>query len=476
MHLIFLKNVLWSLGGNVGVQLLGLLTNIVLARLLTPEIFGIVAITMVFITLIHNVQEAGLSSVIVHSKEISTKLVATTFYLNIIFSSILCLLIAVLAPIIANFYGHSQIENLLYYSIIGLFIGSFGITFRGLLTRSQDFKTLTIVDLASEISGILLTFILVFYELYYLAVSVRVMSRPAFRAIIMMVICGFKEIKAMPSIRLLPQILPYSLSVLGVRMTNYLKNNIDYLIAGKYIGSQGIGFYTLSFQWSTIAKFYISGSVAKVLFPEVSRHQTDLEKVRTIFLSVVEKLMFLILPFCVILALVAQDFILTIYGKQWTGAVPILQILMISGALTSIGTLVSRVYQGLGRPGIELKITLISIITFIPFIIVGIAYGVVGLAFAVLFHTLIFDSILIYFVLKLMKLKLTTFIKSVLPVVKSVISMTILYSIFQFLFPMEEMLPIISLIVKVVVGIVSYILMTAIFNNKFILQFLRKQN
>src|SRR5690625_6480397 len=65
---------------------------------------------------------------------------------------------------------------------------------------------------------------------------------------------------------------------------------------------------------------------------------------------------------------------------------------MISGALTSIRTLVSRVYQGLGRPGIELKITLISIITFIPFIIVGIAYGVVGLAFAVLFHTLIFDS------------------------------------------------------------------------------------
>src|SRR5690625_6041013 len=226
MHLIFLKNVLWSLGGNVGVQLLGLLTNIVLARLLTPEIFGIVAITMVFITLIHNVQEAGLSSVIVHSKEISTKLVATTFYLNIIFSSILCLLIAVLAPIIASFYGHSQIENLLYYSIIGLFIGSFGITFRGLLTRRQDFKTLTIVDLVSEISGILLTFILIFYDLYYLSVSVRVMYRFPFSAIIMMVICGFKEIKAMPSIRLLPQIILYILIVLGLQMNININNNI----------------------------------------------------------------------------------------------------------------------------------------------------------------------------------------------------------------------------------------------------------
>src|SRR5699024_7257322 len=196
--------------------------------------------------------------------------------------------------------------------------------------------------------------------------------------------------------------------------------------------SQGIGFYTLGFQWSTIAKFYISGSVAKVLFPEVSKHQNDLEKVRSIFLSVVKKLMFVILPFCVILALVAQDFILTIYGKQWAKAVPVLQILMISGALTSLGTLVSRVYQGLGKPSREFKITLLSIITFIPFIIIGSIYGVIGLAFAVLFHTLIFYSILVFSVLMIIDITLFFFIIIILPAIYIVYDKIILFFYFFF--------------------------------------------
>src|SRR5699024_4619104 len=188
IYLSFFKNVLWSLGGNVGVQLLGLLTNIILARLLTPEIFGVVAITMIFITLVHNTQEAGFSSVIVNSNTLSNKLVTITYYSNIIFSIVLCLLIWFFAPLISNFYGNSQIEKLLYYSIIGLIIGSFGITFRGLLTRRSEFKVLTMVDLISEILGIILTFILIFYEFYYIAVSARVMSRPAFRAIMMLLV------------------------------------------------------------------------------------------------------------------------------------------------------------------------------------------------------------------------------------------------------------------------------------------------
>src|SRR5699024_5207890 len=96
-------------------------------------------------------------------------------------------------------------------------------------------------------------------------------------------------------------------------------------------------------------------------------------------------------------------------------------------------------------------------------------------AFAVLFHTLIFDSILVFSVLRIMNLPLMLFIKNIFPAIKSVVGMTILYFIFQFLLPTEGGTPIFSLIFNTFIGIVCYMLMTAIFNKEVIFQFMRNK-
>ena len=275
---------MWTFSGTIGVQLIGLLVNIILARLLTPEIFGVVNLALVVIVFAHIVQEAGLSSVIIQRKAIDKSFIATTFYLNIIFSTFLCLSILFSATEIAIFFGHMEIEWLLYYSIVGIFIGSLGVTYRGLMMRNGQFKTLSIINLISELIGVILTVVYIYLENYIIAVGIRIIARPAIQAILMISICGIKEISGKPKVSLLKEIFPFSSNVLGIKTINYLKNNIDYLLIGKILGSGNLGIYTIAFQWSTIAKFYISGSIAKVLLPEIAKNQDDIKKLKQ-FLS-----------------------------------------------------------------------------------------------------------------------------------------------------------------------------------------------
>jgi PST family polysaccharide transporter len=430
----FVKNVIWSFGGTVGVQLIGLVTNIILARALTPEIFGVVSLALVLIVLIHIIQEAGLSSVLIQRKTINKAIIATTFYLNIFLSLLFSVLLIIFATNIAMFFGHPEIEEILYYSVIGIIIGSLGVTFRGILTRRRQFKTITIINLTSELLGVVLTFIFLYTGEYFLAVGIRIIARPAFQAILLAISCKFNEIIGRPQISLLKEILPFSSSVLGIKTLNYTKNNIDYLFIGKLLGSQSLGLYTLAFQWSTIAKFYIAGSVAKVLFPEISKSQHDIERVKRLFINVVSQVSFFIFPFCIGLVLIAPEFIHVIYGSHWGDAVPILQILMIAGLLTSMGTVVSNVFQGLGRPGIELRVTTISIFMFIPLLLVGALFGLIGISFAVLIHAVVFDSILILKALRLLNIPFINIINSLKPVCYSMLSTTGGYYLIKHLF------------------------------------------
>lgn len=467
----FIKNAIWTFSGTIGVQVLGLIINIILARLLSPEIFGVVNLALVIIVFLQIVQEAGLSSILIQKKELTKSLIATTFYLNITFSLVLCVITFLIAGDLALFFDHAEIEELLHYSIIGIFIGSLGVTNRGIMVRNRQFKTLSIINLASELLGIVLTFVFLYYGNYLLAIGIRIIARPAFQAIFMISLYGLKGMSGKPEFRLLKEIMPFSSSLLGISTLNYLKNNIDSLFIGKVIGSGSLGIYTLAFQWSTIAKFYISGSVAKVLLPEISKNQHDIDKVRQIFVKVIKQISFVIFPFCVGLLLLAPEFIIVVYGRQWEAAIPILRILVIAGLIASFGTIIGKLFEGLGKPGEELKITTASIIVFLPLLYIGSFFGLIGVAFAVLLHTVIFDSVLLFKAMRLLNMPFIDFFTSLKPAAYSTLLVALLYSaIKNLLFPISDNVTV--FIILFLLQTILYCSVSFVFNKSIMLSFL----
>lgn len=462
----FFRNTLWALTGSIGVRVIGLSTSVMLARLLTPEIFGLVGMALVVVGFIYVIQEAGLSSYLVQVKVISKKVVTTTFILNIILSVFLIVVLLLLAPFISQFYEQPEIEPLLYYSCLGIFIGSLGITQRGILMRNKKFKKISFIDITAEICTAFVAILLALLKFPMLAVGFSMLFRPAIQSIMLVALIGLREVMGKADFGLIKDIFPFSLNVLGTRIVNFARNNVDYLLIGKLLGSSSLGLYTIAFQWSTIVRFYFSQSIANVAFPEVARHQNDLKKVGTIYINLLKKISFITFPLCIGLAIVAPEFIEFLYGAKWLEVVPVLQILMFAGVLSSLGTIVGSILKGIGRPDIEFRINMFSLLSFIIMVLIGSWWGIKGVAYAVLLNGIIFHWITIGKLLRVLNLTWINYFHSLKGAAYSTFIMTIPIVMLRWLDLINFTSSFISLALFVIIGMVFYILASAIFNKE----------
>ncbi|MED4046585.1 lipopolysaccharide biosynthesis protein [Priestia aryabhattai] len=453
----FLKNIVWSLINILGVQLLALITNVILARILYPEVFGLLGMAMVFAGIVLVFQEAGLSSYIIYKDNITSKEAATSFWLNIIISIILSTMLFLTAKQISIFFNQPKVENILVYISIGLFFSSMGITSRALLTKEKKFKILTVVDVLSEIISSILAIYFAMKNQVLISISARLIVKPIVQSIILLIIKN-KFIFNYPSKQAVYDIVPFSSKFLGSQLFVYLNNNIDYLLIGKLLGSRPLGVYTMAYQWSVLARLYISGSINKVAFPEISSNKHDIPRVQDLFIQLIRKLSYITFPICLGLIAISHEFVLAIYSEKWLAAVSVLQILLISGAITSIGTLGGAVINGLGQPQVEMKLNFFSLVSLIILILLCFPFGINVIALGILLRTIIFDGIKVYLVAKLINVSQKQYYKVLLPSAVSSIGMCIVIYITKQIISVSN--PLIMLSILVIIGTLSYILLS----------------
>lgn len=468
----FLKNSLWSIFGNIGVQLIGLLTMVVLARLLNPEIIGGANAAIIFIVLIITIQEAGFSSFIIYKDQVTSSIRNTVFFANIFISVLFCLLIAVFAENIANIFGNDNIEHILYFSTIGLILGSLGISSRANLMKKNKFNTIAKINILAELVGVGITFVLFFLEAYYFAVASRVIFRPAIQSLFLLYVERIK-ITGFFKWSSFQEIVRYSVNVLGAKFANFSRNNVDYFLIGSILGDRNLGIYSIAFQWSTVARFYLSGSIGKVLLPRVSKQKENNSRNSKELFNVIVTLMYFIIPFCLSLVFFAEEFILIIYGEQWKEAIPILQVLMIVGITSSLSTLIGFVFQGIGFPEKDFKFNLWSLIFLILVLVIGTQYNLITTAILILVHSLILDNFFLYSIAKTLKMKLFDLYLSLLnPLIMFLLSYIIMrFGVSSFINIKSEIL---GFIVQCLGGLIIYILIVFSFEIKTILNIIKR--
>ena len=141
------------------------------------------------------------------------------------------------------------------------------------------------------------------------------------------------------------------------------------IVIGKILGSTSLGYYSLAYNWGYLVRGYISGAVARVAFPEISANQKNNIKVEQILTMLFDKVSFFVFPITMGLFVVAPEFISGIYGDQWSQSTPILRILLISGIIGAFGSIGSMLLKAIGKPEIELKVSIVSLIVFVMCIV-----------------------------------------------------------------------------------------------------------
>ena len=353
---------------------------------------------------------------------------------------------------IAVFYNKPILQPMLMFISVTFVIASFGIIQKTIFIRNMDFKIIALVELIAVIvAGIFgIYFAYTGHGVWCLVYQLVIFT---FVNTCVLWICSKWRPKFIFSILAIQDILNFSVNMLGFNIVNYFSRNIDYLIIGKFLGAEALGFYTLAYKLMLYPLQNISWIISKVMFPAFSRMQHDLEKVRNAYLKMIKAISLITFPMMMGLFAVAPEFVNVMFGPKWQPIVVLVRIFCVCGMFQSIGTTVGIIYQSQGRPDILFKLQFLGTFIVATSVLIGLKWGILGVACCYTIQAMfwiIFNFIIVF---KLIRLGKKTFYSKLLKALTNCLIMLILILLFKSLLLVA--LPV-KLCLSVIFGIVLY--------------------
>ncbi|MFY0599385.1 MAG: MOP flippase family protein [Cyclobacteriaceae bacterium] len=445
----------WSFLGQGSSQILSLAISVGMARLILPETFGKIAMVNVIIGFSSIFVDLGFGAAIIQKKNIDNQLLSSVFWINLLIGFMLFVALFSLSNVVADFYGTPELSNISKVMSL-LFVINAAATVPGnILSKAMKFKVLAFSSAMSVLVGGSVGLTLAYHGYGVEAIMSHLLIQRLVSAIILNLKCGWKP-SFYFSLSKLKEISAFSTNVLANDTLNYWVRNVDTLLIGRYLDSKSLGLYNKSYSFLTLPLGTISGSISRVLFPSLSSIQDDLEKVRATYLKIIGSIAIVVFPMMIGLFVVADKFVLVVLGENWVEAVPIIRVFSILAMNQSIGTLISNLYLSQGRSDLMLKVTTPLRVLLISSIVIGLNWGIVGVAISYTLAGFMSSCINHFYAGRLVKLKLYHFLNSLSPPFFVSLSMGLIVLFSSYLLPVN-LSPVWFLTLQVLVGIISFI-------------------
>ncbi len=354
-------------------------STMVLARLLTPQDFGLIAMVTVVTGFVMMFKDMGLSMATVQRAEINHGQISTLFWINVVLSIGVMLVIAALAPAIAWFYNEPRL-TWITLALAGAFIFS-GLTIQhqALLRRQMRFRSLAVVEIISILVGILAAIIAACYGAGYWSLVIMQLAGAIAGMIAVWVACGWRP--GLPKRRSgVREMLAFGGNLTGFNFLNYFGRNADNLLIGKFWGSGSLGIYSKAYGLLMLPLQQIRQPITSVAIPTLSRLQDDPEQYRRYYYRAISTIAFITMPLVAMLAVLSEEIIRIVLGEQWTGAAIIFKILAVAAFRQPVTGTTGWVFISLGQTKRMMYWGLIAVpITVLSFL-VGLPWGPVGVA------------------------------------------------------------------------------------------------
>jgi O-antigen/teichoic acid export membrane protein len=373
-----LRGSAWAYGSYIGGQLLVLVSTAILARLLSPEDFGLVALALVFILLLDTISDLGLSPALVISTEEELRERANTvFGSTVVLGLALAALTAALAPLAAAFFDQPELTPLLAVLGLTFVLRALGATHYALAQKRLDFRARTVAEVtgvcARGASGIALALagfgpwsLVVGYLVGTAAVSATLWRLVPWRP------------SGLPRRAQLRGMLRFGGTLTAVDVLAAVIGQIDYVFVGRVLGTSALGLYTLGFRLPEMLVVGFAVVAGRVLFPAFA--SVDRDALGRAFLVSVRYSAIVALPLAVGLAVLAEPFVLTLFGERWEGSVDCMRVLSIYALAVAIGIPAGIAYKATGQAGVLLKLAVPRTALVIGSIALVVDQGIVAVA------------------------------------------------------------------------------------------------
>ncbi len=431
-------------------------------RLLSPNDYGLMAMAMVVIGFVTLISEMGFGSALVQSKEINVYQQRCLFGAALVVNSTVAILVAASAPAIAAFFSEPRLEMLITLLCIQLPMAALTTIPESIARRKMAFKSLSFVEMGCSLISAIVTCgaALAGWEVWALATGQAVVSllRPT------LLIAKFGILPPAFGYKGLESLISFGGTLTLNRIVWYFFSQADKLIAGKLLGKEALGAYSVAASLAAMPLEKIASIANQVIFSTFSRLQDQKEKVADTTIRAVELISLLAFPLSWGLAATAQDFVPVILGEKWTPAIMPLQFIALITPLRIVSSFTSTITAGVGFPRLDFLNTIILAVLLVPAFFVGAIYmGIAGLAYAwVIVYPICFIIILSRISTQI-NLPMMSIFYAMLPSVLSAVTMVIATQGFRNLTSLPQS---ISLLGQVCVGIVVFAIATSIFNPK----------
>jgi len=360
-----------------------LLQMSVLARLLAPSDFGLMALITATIAFVQVFSDMGISTAIIHHQKISQEALSTLYWINVLASAVLMLLLILLSPFIAEWYHEPRMQMLLVLVSFSFLISALGQQLRVMAEKNLHFQPLAIIDLAASLIG------------FAVSVSVAYTGGGVF-ALVAGMLCNTLVTSALswlilskgwrPLLRLKLSdawdFLSAGAYMMGFSLTNTFNIQMDILIGGRMLGGTSLGAYSMSKDVNFRLAMIINPIVTRVGFPVMSKAQDDKALLKSIYLKTLRMTSSVNFPLYIMIAVFSPEIVRIMFGTQWQESVPLLRILALWGLVRSTGNPVGSLVMAIGRTKWMFWWNFIQMLLWTPIFWTGAKYGAEGLAVA----------------------------------------------------------------------------------------------
>jgi PST family polysaccharide transporter len=346
---------------------------------LAPREFGIVAVATVAVAFLTVLQDLGLGPALIQRRDHIERASNVVFTLNLLLGFCLSILVFLIAPAVADYFREPGATPLLRALGLTFTLEALGAVHLVRLQRDLRFGRVFIPDVGrSVVKGAV-------------SIGMAVAGMGAWSLIVGQlagvvagVVLSWAVFPWRPRLELdtelAKKLIGFGLPLLGVELMWVLSVNLDYVIIGRRLGSESLGIYTLAYRLPELLVLSLMTVANRVVFPAMSAMQESRDGLRRGFLATTHYVALATLPISVGLAIAADPIVRVTLGSDWVDAIPVLRILAIFVLVASLLNADGDVYKAVGRPGILLKLALMHVAMLVPALLVGVQYGLVGVA------------------------------------------------------------------------------------------------
>jgi len=375
------QGVRWSAVGAWGAQVVQLGISIVLARLLMPKDYGLLAMAIVFIGFLEIFKRMGFHTAIIQRRQVDDVLLSSLYYFLIAVSVLLFLATVAAAPVVAWIYGEPRVAWVTAALGLGFPLSAPCLMPFALLNRRMKFGMLAVADLTSVALGgcVSITLAVVGWGVWALVVgslastAIRTFLHHAMSRWRPRLVFRWQDVRS---------VFRFGANVTGFTTFNYFARNADNFIIGTFLGATSLGYYSLAYGILLKPRDAVTNVLMNVLFPALSRIQDDDARLKAAYLRACGAIAFVTFPMMFGLVAVAHPFVQVVLGEKWLPAVPLILILAPLGALQSVWVPVGQIFLVKDRTDWYFRIGIAQSCLTVGAFVVGVAWGTVGVAAA----------------------------------------------------------------------------------------------